>query len=183
MSNVFVRLVCSTHSLQITHVDTSTGVRSDAKHIAQVIKKASPDTLIIREWTSSFATRDVEHPTVDAVCSVASEEIKMEEWGIDVVLTATQKGLGTPPGLSVLCASPRAIEVSETCSHCEISNFCAPFRFSSRARPSRRRTTQVGRSGCQSCRTTRRVLQHTLLLLQVHTFALHSLAKMLTACQ
>jgi alanine-glyoxylate transaminase/serine-glyoxylate transaminase/serine-pyruvate transaminase len=48
---------------------------------------------------------------VDGVCSVASEELNMEEWGIDVVLTASQKGLGTPPGLSVLCASPRAMEV------------------------------------------------------------------------
>jgi hypothetical protein len=47
---------------------------------------------------------------VDAVCSVASEELKMEEWGVDVVLTATQKGLGVPPGLSVLVASPRAVE-------------------------------------------------------------------------
>lgn len=34
----------------------------------------------------------------------------MDDWGIDVVLTASQKGLGTPPGLSILLASPKAIE-------------------------------------------------------------------------
>lgn len=56
----------------------------------------------------SLSARQV---VLDAVCSVASEEIQMEAWGIDVVLSATQKGLGTPPGLSVLCASPRAIKV------------------------------------------------------------------------
>lgn len=49
---------------------------------------------------------------MDGVCSVASEEIKFDEWGIDVVLTASQKGLGTPPGLSLLVASERAIKVN-----------------------------------------------------------------------
>ena len=48
---------------------------------------------------------------LDGVCSVASEEIHQEEWGIDVVLTATQKGLGTPPGLSILNASQAAMKV------------------------------------------------------------------------
>lgn len=35
----------------------------------------------------------------------------MDEWDIDVILTAGQKGLGTPPGLSILVASKRAVEV------------------------------------------------------------------------
>ena len=48
---------------------------------------------------------------LDGVCSVASELIKMDEWGVDVVMTASQKGLGTPPGLSILVASKRAIQV------------------------------------------------------------------------
>ncbi|KAG8692041.1 hypothetical protein FRC11_007007 [Ceratobasidium sp. 423] len=78
-----------------THVDTSTGVLSDAKMIGQVVKRVSPNTLVV----------------LDGVCSVASEEIRMDDWGIDVVLSATQKGLGTPPGLSVLCASQRALNV------------------------------------------------------------------------
>jgi len=45
------------------------------------------------------------------VCSVASEELRMDEWGVDVILTASQKGLGTPPGLSILAASQRALSV------------------------------------------------------------------------
>ncbi|QRW17066.1 aminotransferase class-V protein [Rhizoctonia solani] len=72
-----------------------TGVLSDAKMIGQVVKRVSPDTLVV----------------LDGVCSVASEEIRMDDWGIDVVLSATQKGLGTPPGLSVVCASQRALNV------------------------------------------------------------------------
>lgn len=48
---------------------------------------------------------------MDGVCSIGSEEIKMDAWGLDVVTTASQKGLGVPPGLCILVASPRAIEV------------------------------------------------------------------------
>ncbi|KAG2053696.1 PLP-dependent transferase [Suillus hirtellus] len=81
----------------VTHVDTSTAVLSDIKAIANVVKRVSPDTLVV----------------VDAVCSVASEEIQMDAWGIDVVLTASQKGLGTPPGLSILVASQKAVQVFE----------------------------------------------------------------------
>ncbi|KIM56501.1 hypothetical protein SCLCIDRAFT_132517, partial [Scleroderma citrinum Foug A] len=83
--------------ITVTHVDTSTAVLSNIKVVAEVVRKVSPDTLVI----------------VDGVCSVASEEIRMDDWGIDVVLTASQKGLCTPPGLSILVASQRAIKVFE----------------------------------------------------------------------
>jgi len=83
--------------ITVTHVDTSTAVLSDIESIAVVVRKVSPETLII----------------LDGVCSVASELIKMDDWGIDVVMTASQKGLGTPPGLSILVASNRAIQTFE----------------------------------------------------------------------
>jgi len=76
-------------------VDTSTGVLSPAARFCEIIKEHSPDSLIV----------------LDAVCSVASEEIRFDDWGLDMVISATQKGLGTPPGLSVCLASRRAISV------------------------------------------------------------------------
>jgi len=79
----------------ITHVDTSTGVISDAKAISETVKKLSPDTLVI----------------LDAVCSVASEEIRFDDWGIDVVISASQKGISCPPGLSVQMVSQKALKV------------------------------------------------------------------------
>ncbi|KAF8630748.1 hypothetical protein AX17_005343 [Amanita inopinata Kibby_2008] len=82
----------------LTHVDTSTGVLNDAKALSAVVRRLAPQTLVV----------------VDAVCSVASEEIRMDDWDLDVVLTASQKGLGTPPGLSILVASQRAIKVFHT---------------------------------------------------------------------
>lgn len=95
---------------------TATAVLSDAKAICDAVKRVSPDTLTV----------------LDGVCSVGSEEIRMDEWGVDLVsvgarhqdideqdlriftilsqvLAASQKGLGVPPGLCVTCASQKAI--------------------------------------------------------------------------
>ncbi|KAK7522060.1 pyridoxal phosphate-dependent transferase [Phyllosticta citriasiana] len=80
--------------ITITHVDTSTGVLSDIKAVSELVHRVSPETLVV----------------VDGVCSVGSEEIRFDDWGIDVVLTASQKGIGCPAGLSILMASGRAIE-------------------------------------------------------------------------
>lgn len=81
-----------------THVDTSTGVLADAKAIADTVRRVSPETLII----------------MDGVCSVGCEEILFDEWGLDAIVTASQKGLATPPGLSIVFVSQRAMKVYET---------------------------------------------------------------------
>ncbi len=99
----------------ITHVDTSTGVLSNVKALTEVVRRVSPQTLVCA--SSPFFCRpnaeimSARQVAVDAVCSVASEELKMDEWGVDVVLSASQKGLGAPPGLSILAASQRALAV------------------------------------------------------------------------
>ena len=81
--------------LTFTHVDTSTGVLSDAEAIGKLVKRVSPETLVV----------------LDGVCSVASEEIRFDDWSIDVVIGASQKGLSTPPGLSITCVSKKALTV------------------------------------------------------------------------
>lgn len=81
-------------AITITHVDTSTSVVSDVELIAAVVKKVSPETLII----------------VDGVCSIAVEDLKFDDWGIDFALTASQKAIGVPAGLSIFYASARAVE-------------------------------------------------------------------------
>ncbi|EED23967.1 aminotransferase, class V, putative [Talaromyces stipitatus ATCC 10500] len=84
--------------ITITHVDTSTGVLSDIKAVSELVHRVSPDTLVV----------------VDGVCSVGCEEIDFDAWGLDVVLTASQKAIGCPPGLSILMLSGRAINVFKT---------------------------------------------------------------------
>ena len=78
--------------MTFTHVDTSTAVMVDAASMGALGRKHNVLTVL------------------DGVCSVAGEEIRQEEWGIDVVLTASQKAIGVPPGLAMLVASPKAME-------------------------------------------------------------------------
>lgn len=80
--------------ITITHVDTSTGVLSDVKALVSLVHRVSPETLVV----------------VDGVCSVGSEELHFDDWGLDVVLTASQKGLGCPAGLSILMVSGRGMK-------------------------------------------------------------------------
>ena len=78
--------------LTVTHVDTSTGVGTDIEHLAA----------LGREYGALVV--------VDGVCSVAGEEMRQEEWGIDVALTASQKAIGVPPGLAIVVAGPKAMD-------------------------------------------------------------------------
>jgi len=79
--------------MTFTHVDTSTSVLNDPKPIGDLGKKYDVLTVI------------------DGVCSVAGEEIQQEAWGIDVVLTASQKAVGVPPGLALMVVSQKAMSV------------------------------------------------------------------------
>lgn len=76
----------------MTHNETSTGVLNPLKDAVSLVRRVSPDTLIC----------------VDAVSSLGGAPLKMDEWGIDAVLTASQKALMTPPGLALVALSERA---------------------------------------------------------------------------
>ncbi|KAK9772296.1 hypothetical protein SCAR479_10996 [Seiridium cardinale] len=80
--------------ITVTHVDTSTGVLSELEKLSELVKSVSPETLFI----------------VDGVCSVACEEIQFDNWNIDGVVTASQKAIGCPAGLSISMFSGKAIE-------------------------------------------------------------------------
>ena len=78
--------------MTMTHVDTSTAVGVDVQGLAALGRQYG--VLVV----------------VDGVCSVAGEEMRQEEWGIDLTLTASQKAIGVPPGLALLVAGPRAMD-------------------------------------------------------------------------
>ena len=78
--------------LTFTHVDTSTAVRVDPRPIGALGKKYNILTIL------------------DGVCSVAGEDMRQDEWGIDVALTASQKAIGVPPGLALFVVSQNAME-------------------------------------------------------------------------
>jgi len=82
-------------AVTVTHVDTSTGVLSPIQPLSDLLRRVSPETLLI----------------VDGVCSVGGEDLHFDQMDVDVVLTASQKAIGCPPGLSILMASERAMNV------------------------------------------------------------------------
>jgi aspartate aminotransferase-like enzyme len=84
-------------AVTLIHNETSTGVRNPLKEIAAVVKKY-PDVLLIVDTVSSFST----------------EAIPMDELGIDVLLTGSQKALALPPGMALFSVSERAFERAAT---------------------------------------------------------------------
>ena len=86
----------------VTHNETATGVRSDVAAIRRALDSAAHPALLL----------------VDGVSSIASMDFRMDEWGVDVAITGSQKGFMLPAGLSILCISPKAREAMAhaTCS-------------------------------------------------------------------
>ena len=84
-------------AVTLVHNETSTGVMNPVREIAAAVKDVSPDTMIC----------------VDAVSSMAGAKIEMDAWGIDLLLTSSQKCLALPPGLALCGVSDRALERAE----------------------------------------------------------------------
>jgi aspartate aminotransferase-like enzyme len=81
----------------VTHNETSTGVTNDIKALAGAIRSQYPDVLI----------------AVDAVSSLSCVDLRMDEWELDVVFTASQKGWMVPPGLAMIGVSARAWKAAQ----------------------------------------------------------------------
>lgn len=82
----------------VTHNETSTGVTNPLKEIAEVVRKH--DRLLI----------------VDAISSLSSIPVETDAWGLDVVVSGSQKGWMVAPGLAFVSVSPRAWEVQARCT-------------------------------------------------------------------
>jgi aspartate aminotransferase-like enzyme len=80
----------------VTHNETSTGVTNDLEAIAGVVRDRGPLFL------------------VDGVSSVGSIEVQTDAWGIDILISASQKGWMVPPGIAMVSVSPRAWEAHRT---------------------------------------------------------------------
>jgi len=84
-------------AILVVQIDTASGVVNDIAAIHRAIAS-------------------VEHPAllmVDAVASLGCMPFEMDEWGVDVAMAGSQKGLMTPPGLALVAANQRALAVHE----------------------------------------------------------------------
>ncbi|MDO8957805.1 MAG: alanine--glyoxylate aminotransferase family protein [Deltaproteobacteria bacterium] len=79
--------------LAIVHAETSTGVLQPLEELPAILKN-NPDTLLL----------------VDTVTSLGGHPVNVDEWGIDICYSGTQKCLSCPPGLAPITFSPQAME-------------------------------------------------------------------------
>ncbi|MBI5199699.1 MAG: alanine--glyoxylate aminotransferase family protein, partial [Nitrospirae bacterium] len=77
--------------------ETSTGVYHDVKSLGEIVKKFKNTILV-----------------VDAISALVAHDIRTDEWGIDVMVGGSQKGVMLPPGLAFVSISDKAWKMSET---------------------------------------------------------------------
>lgn len=82
----------------VVHNETSTGVTSRIGDIRRAMDAAGHPALFM----------------VDTISSLASIDFRMDDWGVDVTIAGSQKGLMLPPGLSFNAVSDKALKASET---------------------------------------------------------------------
>jgi alanine-glyoxylate transaminase/serine-glyoxylate transaminase/serine-pyruvate transaminase len=82
----------------VVHNETSTGVTSDISAVRRAIDAAAHPALLM----------------VDTISGLASTDFRHDEWGVDVTVGGSQKGLMLPPGISFNAISPRALEASKS---------------------------------------------------------------------
>ena len=82
----------------VTHNETATGVKSDIAAVRRALDVARHPAMLF----------------VDGVSSIASMEFRMDDWGVDVAVTGSQKGFMLPAGLAITAFSPKALAALET---------------------------------------------------------------------
>src|SRR5687767_14296018 len=87
-----IKAVCAVHN------ETSTGVASRIGEVRKAMDAAEHPALLM----------------VDTISSLASIDYRHDEWGVDVTVAGSQKGLMLPPGLSFNCVSPKALAAAKT---------------------------------------------------------------------
>ena len=85
-------------ALLVCHNETATGVTSDVAGVRKALDAAKHPALFL----------------VDAVSSLGCIDFRMDDWGVDVCISGSQKGLMLPAGLGVTCVSPKALAASKT---------------------------------------------------------------------
>jgi len=85
-------------AIAVVHNETSTGVENPIADIAAAARQVQPDIMIL----------------VDAVSSAAGVDIRTDAWGLDVLLTSSQKCFALPPGLAFAAVSDRAMARART---------------------------------------------------------------------
>jgi len=123
--------LCRRHGLDVEAIETEWG---EGVPVARYAERLAADTaheikavLVCQNETATGVTSDVAavrralddagHPAllmVDGVSSIASIDFRMDEWGVDLAVSGSQKGFMLPAGLAIVAASPKALAAAGT---------------------------------------------------------------------
>jgi len=123
-------LIAESHGLQVIRISKEWGTAVSAGDVRKALEEDREHKIkavcLPQNETSTGISHDIEsiaaavrisgHPAimiVDAISSLACTRLETDLWGIDVVVSATQKGLMLPPGLGFVSVSPKAWELCE----------------------------------------------------------------------
>jgi aspartate aminotransferase-like enzyme len=82
----------------VTHNETSTGVANPLRALAEVVREAPGEPLLI----------------VDGISGLGAMPFEMDAWGVDLVISASQKAWMASPGVAIAACGPRAVAAGET---------------------------------------------------------------------
>lgn len=113
--------LCEIHEIPFEEIRLATGKALTAEHLAPFenqgftgflvnIHETSTGVRYNPELISDFCRRNGLFLVVDAISSFLADEFRMADWGVDVMITGSQKALACPPGISVMVLSPKAVE-------------------------------------------------------------------------
>ena len=88
----------SIRAILMSHTDTSSSVRNDVAAVREAIDSVGHDALLM----------------VDCIASLGCDPYEMDAWGVDLTISASQKGMMCPPGLGLVWANERAMNVLDT---------------------------------------------------------------------
>lgn len=123
--------LCQRHKLNVDVIDTPWGQGAPAEAFAEKLSADKAHTikavLVTHNETATGVTSDVaavrraldaaNHPAmlyVDCVSSLASIDFRMDDWGVDLAVSGSQKGLMMPTGMAIVAASQKALAAGQS---------------------------------------------------------------------
>ncbi len=122
--------MCEKHGLNVQIVDVEWGTGVPVEQYAEILKQDTQHkikaVLACHNETATGVTSDIgavrhalddaKHPAllfVDAVSSLGSIDFRFDDWGVDMAVSGSQKGLMLPAGLGIMCASQKALDMGK----------------------------------------------------------------------
>ncbi|MEG2452198.1 MAG: aminotransferase class V-fold PLP-dependent enzyme [Clostridium sp.] len=117
--------ICRIHEISYTEIHLEPGKKLKAEALKPFenqgytgflvnVHETSTGVLYDMDLIGEFCKRNQLYLVADAISSFLADEFDMEAWGVDLVLTGSQKALALPPGIAVLVINKRAVKRIET---------------------------------------------------------------------